>query len=127
MRGPLALSAETSYHKRLRGLLLDHKRYRKEWQELVMRGCVQRLRAVTELWVEIESVPRHLLSLDFDELTDGHACRNGLAQIQKQRQHDSSTIRASYISAQTERMSAQLAVVSDCVDSLVRLCPFSSY
>jgi hypothetical protein len=55
-RGPLVASAETSYHKRLRAILLDHKRCRREWNELVIRGCLSRTRAAIELWTDIEYV-----------------------------------------------------------------------
>lgn len=55
-RGPLQPSAETSYHKRLRSILQEHKRCRKEWNELVLRGCMARARAAIELWTDIECV-----------------------------------------------------------------------
>lgn len=40
----------------MRAILLDHKRCRKEWNELVIRGCLARTRAALEIWVEVECV-----------------------------------------------------------------------
>lgn len=54
VRGPLLSSLETSYHKRLRTILQDHKKLRREWNELVLRGCLARSRAVLELWTDVE-------------------------------------------------------------------------
>lgn len=53
-RGPLLPSSETSFHKRLRTILQEHKRLRREWNELVLRGCLARSRAALELWTEVE-------------------------------------------------------------------------
>ena len=53
-RGPLPYSQETSYHKRLRVILLEHKKCRRDWQELIIRGCVQRTRQVLELISQVE-------------------------------------------------------------------------
>lgn len=53
-RGPLPTSQETSYHKRLRLILLEHKRARRDWNELVIRGAVHRTRSVLELIHEVE-------------------------------------------------------------------------
>lgn len=56
-RGPLPASAETTYHQRLRGLLVEHRKARRAWSELVIRGLVGRTKAVLELWVDVECVP----------------------------------------------------------------------
>lgn len=55
-RGPLPASAETTYHQRLRQILVDHRKARKAWNELVIRGLIGRTRAVLELWVDVECV-----------------------------------------------------------------------
>lgn len=55
-RGPLPSSQETSYHKRLRTMLIEHKRLRKDWNELILRGVINRTRSVLELINEVESV-----------------------------------------------------------------------
>lgn len=54
VRGPLPASAETTYHQRLRGILVDCKKLRRQWNELVIRGLVGRVRAAIELWVDVE-------------------------------------------------------------------------
>lgn len=56
-RGPLPASAETTYHQRLRQILVDHRKARRAWNELVIRGLIGRTRAVLELWVDVECVP----------------------------------------------------------------------
>lgn len=56
-RGPVPLALETSYHKRLRSLLLEHRKLRKEWNELVLRGILGRCKSVVEAWIEVEYVP----------------------------------------------------------------------
>lgn len=86
-RGPLPTTSETSYHKRLRALLLDHKRCRKEWNELVIRGCLSRTRAALELWTDIEYVRR--LSLAFHQLAHSYL-------LQERAQSDQSQGRASF-------------------------------
>lgn len=53
-RGPLPAEAETTYHQRLRGILIDCKKLRRQWNELVIRGLVGRVRAAIELWVDVE-------------------------------------------------------------------------
>lgn len=53
-RGPTPSALETSYHKRLRSILLEHKKLRKEWNELVLRGVLGRCKGVIDCWVEVE-------------------------------------------------------------------------
>ena len=53
-RGPTPSALETSFHKRLRSILLEHKKLRKEWNELVLRGVLGRCKGVIDCWVEVE-------------------------------------------------------------------------
>ncbi|ORY75391.1 hypothetical protein BCR35DRAFT_353684 [Leucosporidium creatinivorum] len=99
-RGPLPSTSETSYHKRLRSILLDHKKCRKEWNELVIRGCLARTRAAIELWSDIE---------------------NGLKVVNSKKGGQSSAVRAGYLFAQSARLSEQLATINAVVSSLTDL------
>ena len=59
-RGPTPLAAETTYHSRTRQLLVEHRKLRRQWNELVIRGLVGRTKAALELWVDVECVPLSL-------------------------------------------------------------------
>lgn len=89
-RGPLPPSAETTYHQRLRQILVDHRKARRAWIELVIRGLIGRTRAVLELWVDVELA---------------------LKAIDKQKTVTSSNVRAGYLFAQSAKLSEQIAAV----------------
>ncbi|BGP29883.1 hypothetical protein JCM10296v2_001632 [Rhodotorula toruloides] len=90
-RGPLPASAETTCHQRLRGLLVEHRKARRAWSELVIRGLVGRTKAVLELWVDVELA---------------------LKAISKQSSSSSTTnVRAGYLFAQSAKLSEQVAAV----------------
>ncbi|GAA5910972.1 uncharacterized protein JCM6883_000665 [Sporobolomyces salmoneus] len=97
-RGPLPASAETTYHQRLRGILLDCKKLRRQWNELVIRGLVGRVRAAIELWVDVEST---------------------MKQIQEMKATNKVTqVKAGYLFAQSAKLSDQLEAVEAVFTSL---------
>ncbi|KAI5479317.1 hypothetical protein MNV49_003835 [Pseudohyphozyma bogoriensis] len=102
-RGPLPASAETSYHKRLRSTLVEHKRCRKEWNELVIRGLLQKSRAAIELWTDVEIGLKHIDS--------------GKAGEKQQK----SVVRTGYLFAQSAKLSDQLSVIKAVLESLAEL------
>ncbi|GAA5843749.1 hypothetical protein JCM9279_000132 [Rhodotorula babjevae] len=98
-RGPIPLAAETTYHSRTRQLLLEHRKLRRQWNELVIRGLVGRTKAALELWVDVELA---------------------LKAIDKQAKGDkaSSAVRAGYLFAQSAKLSDQVAAVEAVFTSL---------
>ncbi|GAA5989935.1 hypothetical protein JCM5350_004970 [Sporobolomyces pararoseus] len=97
-RGPLPASAETTYHQRLRGILVDCKKLRRQWNELVIRGLVGRVRAAIELWVDVEST---------------------MKQIQEMKATNKVTqVKAGYLFAQSAKLSDQLEAVEAVFTSL---------
>lgn len=125
-RGPLPPSSETSYHKRLRGLLLEHKRCRKEWTELVLRGCLARTRAAIEIWAEVECVS--LLCQEKGRRSERSysvlSCllRNGLKHIDgggAGHSTQKNAVRAGYLFTQSAKLSDQLSTISGVLASLV--------
>ncbi|GAA5868894.1 hypothetical protein JCM3774_006784 [Rhodotorula dairenensis] len=112
-RGPLPSSAETTYHQRLRQILLDHRKARRAWNELVIRGLIGRTRAVLELWVDVELA---------------------LKAIDEQKATTSSSVRAGYLFAQSAKLSEQIAAVeavfsnlNDIVANMQAICERVEY
>ncbi|GAA5984667.1 hypothetical protein JCM11641_004554 [Rhodosporidiobolus odoratus] len=95
-RGPLAFEQETSYHQRLRSLLGEHKKARKQWNELVIRGLVGRVRAALELWTDVELALRVL----------------------EKQTPAARAIKAGYLFAQSAKLSEQIAAVEGVYDNL---------
>lgn len=117
-RGPTPASAETSYHKRLRSLLVEHRRLRAEWNQLVMRGLVGRVRASIELWVEIELTLASLRkAVARTGSTAAWATAGGRAASERGRSKES-LIRAGYLVEQGRKVAEQMAVIQDVVASL---------
>ncbi|GAA5842850.1 hypothetical protein JCM5353_003714 [Sporobolomyces roseus] len=101
VRGPLPASAETTYHQRLRGILVDCKKLRRRWNELVIRGLVGRVRAAIELWVDVEST---------------------MKQIQEMKAtNKASQVKAGYLFAQSAKLSDQLEAVEAVFTSLTEV------
>ncbi|GAA6013168.1 hypothetical protein JCM11491_005203 [Sporobolomyces phaffii] len=98
VRGPLPASAETTYHQRLRGILIDCKKLRRQWNELVIRGLVGRVRAAIELWVDVESTMKQIQELE---------ATNKVTQV-----------KAGYLFAQSAKLSDQLEAVEAVFTSL---------
>ncbi|GAA5978270.1 hypothetical protein JCM10908_004293 [Rhodotorula pacifica] len=112
-RGPLPPSAETTYHQRLRQILVDHRKARRAWNELVIRGLIGRTRAVLELWVDVELA---------------------LKAIDKQKTTASGNVRAGYLFAQSAKLSEQIAAVEavfanleDIVSNMQAICERVEY
>ncbi|GAA6060141.1 hypothetical protein JCM10212_001438 [Sporobolomyces blumeae] len=99
-RGPLPSSAETTYHQRLRAILVDLKKLRRTWNELVIRGLVGRVRAAIELWVDIEST---LKQLENSKQTNGKP----------------NQVKVGYLFAQSAKLSDQIEAVEAVFTSLV--------
>lgn len=131
-RGPTPLAQETTYHSRTRQLLVEHRKLRRQFTELVIRGLVGRTKAALELWVDVECVHSSYPSLLSRTLA--HAprlgCRLALKAIDKQTRGGdkaaaSSAVRAGYLFAQSAKLSDQVAAVEAVFTSLVRApCPF---
>ncbi|GAA5932748.1 uncharacterized protein JCM15063_002192 [Sporobolomyces koalae] len=97
-RGPLPATAETTYHQRLRAILVDCKKLRRQWNELVIRGLVGRVRAAIELWVDVEST---------------------MKQVHEMKATNKSTqVKAGYLFAQSAKLSDQLDAVEAVFTSL---------
>jgi len=107
-RGPTPSHAETSYHKRLRSLLLDHKKLRAEWAQLVLRGLVGRVRATLELWTDIETALAHI-----EKAASGAGAGKGATA-----RTGTNTVRLGYLAAHSARLSEQLGVIADVLGSL---------
>ncbi|GAA5822651.1 hypothetical protein JCM11251_004330 [Rhodosporidiobolus azoricus] len=88
-RGPLPVEQETSYHQRLKQLLTEHKKARRQWNELVIRGLVGRVRAALDLWYDVETALKAL----------------------EKRSAAAGAVRAGYLFAQSARLSEQVAAV----------------
>ncbi|GAA5916178.1 hypothetical protein JCM6882_005408 [Rhodosporidiobolus microsporus] len=88
-RGPLPVEQETSYHQRLKQLLAEHKKARRQWSELVIRGLVGRVRAALDLWYDVETALKAL----------------------EKRSSAAGAVRAGYLFAQSARLSEQVAAV----------------
>ncbi|BGP45876.1 hypothetical protein JCM10450v2_001711 [Rhodotorula kratochvilovae] len=100
-RGPTPLSAETTYHTRLRQILTEHRKLRRQWNELVIRGLVGRTKAALELWVDVEFA---------------------LKAIDKQRAGKApSAVRAGYLFAQSAKLSEQVSAVEGVFSSLTEV------
>ncbi|GAA5877492.1 hypothetical protein JCM16303_003353 [Sporobolomyces ruberrimus] len=100
-RGPLPAEAETTYHQRLRGILIDCKKLRRQWNELVIRGLVGRVRAAIELWVDVESTMKQIQDMK---------ATNKVAQV-----------KAGYLFAQSAKLSDQLETVEAVFTSLTEV------
>ncbi|BGP13711.1 hypothetical protein JCM10213v2_001646 [Rhodosporidiobolus nylandii] len=98
-RGPLSEDKETQYHQRLKALLTEHKKARRQWTELVIRGLVGRARAALELWTDVELV---------------------LKAIEKG-SSSAGAVRAGYLFAQSAKLSEQIAAVEGVFDNLVEV------
>ncbi|GAA6029416.1 hypothetical protein JCM8097_003667 [Rhodosporidiobolus ruineniae] len=88
-RGPLSADQETTYHQRLRQLLVEHKKARRQWTELVIRGLVMRVRAAIDLSNDVES---------------------SLKALEKKPTAVNS-VKAGYLFAQSAKLSEQIAAV----------------
>ncbi|GAA5922569.1 hypothetical protein JCM3775_005775 [Rhodotorula graminis] len=101
-RGPTPLTAETTYHSRTRQLLVEHRKLRRQWNELIIRGLVGRTKAALELWVDVELA---------------------LKAIDKQAKGDkvTSAVRAGYLFAQSAKLSDQVAAVEAVFASLTEV------
>ncbi|GAA6006334.1 hypothetical protein JCM10207_000608 [Rhodosporidiobolus poonsookiae] len=88
-RGPVGLDQETAYHQRLRQLLLEHKKARAQWSQLVVRGLVGRVRGAMDIWTDVEIALKAI---------EKHSPSAG-------------AIRAGYLFAQSARLSEQVAAV----------------
>ncbi|GAA5874232.1 hypothetical protein JCM8547_007799 [Rhodosporidiobolus lusitaniae] len=88
-RGPLSAEQETQYHVRLRALLVEHKKARRSWSELVIRGLVGRVRAAFDLWTDIEIALRAI----------------------EKNSTSARAVRAGYLFAQSAKLSEQVAAV----------------
>ncbi|GAA5890910.1 hypothetical protein JCM5296_001222 [Sporobolomyces johnsonii] len=104
-RGPLPPSAETTYHQRLRAILTDHKKARRQWNELVIRGLVGRVRAAIELWVDVETA----------------------LKLVEQKSPTAGAVKAGYLFAQSAKLSDQLAAVEAVFTSLTELHQSMTY
>ncbi|KAL8280933.1 hypothetical protein RQP46_006612 [Phenoliferia psychrophenolica] len=102
-RGPTPPTAETAYHKRLRAILLEHKRFRKEWNELVIRGCLARTRAAIEIWADVENGLKHV---------DRDGADSNAGKV---------AVRAGYLFHQSSRLSEQTATIYAVLASLEEL------
>ncbi|GAA5875473.1 hypothetical protein JCM1840_005982 [Sporobolomyces johnsonii] len=104
-RGPLPPSAETTYHQRLKAILADHKKARRQWNELVIRGLVGRVRAAIELWVDVETA----------------------LKLVEQKSPTAGAVKAGYLFAQSAKLSDQLAAVEAVFTSLTELHQSMTY
>ncbi|KAK4048809.1 hypothetical protein OIV83_004575 [Microbotryomycetes sp. JL201] len=104
-RGPTPTQSETSFHKRTRGLIVEHRRLRREFAELSVRGLIARTRATVELWQELETALKHI---------DSQNAQASLGQ-DKQRLH---IARPGYILAQSKRLQDHVAAIDVVLDSL---------
>ncbi|GAA6006413.1 uncharacterized protein JCM10292_002681 [Rhodotorula paludigena] len=102
VRGPTPQSAETTYHTRIRQLLVEHRKLRRQWNELVIRGLVGRTRAVLDLWGDVELV---LKTID----------KQGGKSTPRQ------PVRAGYLFAQSAKLSEQIDAVEAVFTSLAEL------
>ncbi|KAM0792099.1 hypothetical protein ACM66B_004803 [Microbotryomycetes sp. NB124-2] len=101
-RGPTPLTQETSFHKRTRALVVEHRRLRREYNELVVRGLVQRTRTSIELWQELETALKHIDARD--------AQASDVVNLQR--------ARAGYVLAQSKRLQDHIATIDAVLDSL---------
>ncbi|GAA6047638.1 hypothetical protein JCM3770_001602 [Rhodotorula araucariae] len=100
-RGPTPLDAETTYHTRLRQILTEHRKLRRQWNELVIRGLVGRTKAALELWVDVELALKAI-----DKQTAGKG---------------PSAVRAGYLFAQSAKLSEQVSAVEAVFASLTEV------
>ena len=103
--------------------MLDHKRCRREWNELVIRGCLSRTRAAIELWTDIEYVYRACkrcngANLEVRRIAIKHVDSNKAGGNSQK-----TAVRAGYLFAQSAKLSDQLATITAVVASLVRHVP----
>ncbi|KDE08087.1 hypothetical protein MVLG_01786 [Microbotryum lychnidis-dioicae p1A1 Lamole] len=116
-RGPVPLSSETSYHKRTRTILLDHRRLRREWNELVLRGLVGRIRSAIELYSEVQSALKV-----FDAATIPAAAAEAFSSTSSPAPPATRTsiIRTSYIMSQSHKLSENISLINDVLEALTQ-------
>ncbi|SCZ97742.1 BZ3500_MvSof-1268-A1-R1_Chr4-3g07421 [Microbotryum saponariae] len=115
-RGPVPLSSETSYHKRTRTILLDHRRLRREWNELVLRGLVGRIRSAIELYSEVQSALKVIDAASIPAAAEATSSTSSPAPSATR----TSIIRTSYILSQSHKLSENISIVNAVLEALVR-------
>ncbi|SCV69056.1 BQ2448_2076 [Microbotryum intermedium] len=116
-RGPVPLSSETSYHKRTRTILLDHRRLRREWNELVWRGLVGRIRSAIELYSEVQSA---IKVIDASTIPAAESSSSSSSSPSTSATR-TSTIRTSYILSQSQKLSENIGLIHDVLEALTQV------